>query len=93
MNCKNCDQKIEGNYCTNCGQSTKVDDINVAYVLRELSDSVFQVNKGLFYSIKAMFVSPGRNIRDYLDGKRQHLVKPIAHSLCLCVIYPLFFVV
>ena len=61
MNCKNCDQIVGGNFCTHCGQSTKIDKVNLPNFVRELSDSVFQINKGFFYTLKALFVRPGHS--------------------------------
>jgi hypothetical protein len=87
MNCKNCDQIVDGNFCTHCGQSTKVAKINFTNFLGEFSDSVFQVNKGLLYSMKALFVRPGDSIREYLTGKRKNHFKPIAYAFTLSTIY------
>lgn len=87
MNCKNCDEVVNGNFCTHCGQSTKVDKVNLPNFLRELSDSVFQINKGFFYTLKALFIRPGHSIREYLNGKRKNHFKPIAYALTLSTIY------
>ncbi len=87
VNCKNCGQNASGNFCAHCGQSTKVDKINFSNFLKELSDSIFQVNKGLFYSLKELFVRPGHSIREYLDGKRKNHFKPVAYAFTLSTIY------
>ncbi len=87
MNCKNCEQIADGNFCTHCGQKTSVERINLANFLKELSSSVFQINKGLFYTLKELFVRPGHSIRDYLSGKRKYHFKPIAYAFTLSTIY------
>jgi len=87
MNCKNCNQVIDGQFCKYCGQSTKVDRINLPNFLSELSTSVFQVNKGFFYSLKELFVRPGHSIREYLSGKRKKHFKPITYVLTLSTVY------
>lgn len=87
INCKNCGTKVNGNFCTHCGQSVKVGKINLSSFLSELSESVFQVNKGLFYSLKELFLRPGHSIRAYLDGKRKNHFKPIAYAFTLSAIY------
>ncbi|MCB0631023.1 MAG: DUF3667 domain-containing protein, partial [Lewinella sp.] len=66
MNCKNCNQTAGGNFCAHCGQSTKVDKINLPNFLRELSEGVFQINRGFFFTLKELFVRPGYSIRAYL---------------------------
>lgn len=87
MNCKNCDNKVFGNFCTHCGQNTKVNKLNLSNFLTELSDSVFQVNRGLFYTIKKLFTKPGHTIREFLEGKRKEHFKPIAFVLILSTVY------
>ncbi len=87
MHCKNCNQLVKENFCGQCGQSIKVSKINLPNFLGELTDNVFQINKGLFYTMKALFVSPGQTIKDYLSGKRKHHFKPIAYVFTLSTIY------
>lgn len=87
MNCKNCNKQIEDNFCAHCGQNTKVDKLNLPNFLTELSDSVFQVNRGLFYTIKKLFTKPGHTIREFLEGKRKEHFKPIAFVLTLSTVY------
>lgn len=87
MNCKNCTQLVDGNYCKHCGQSTGVSRINFSGFLNDVSDSVFQINRGFFYSLKELFVRPGHTIREYLEGKRKKHFKPIGYVLILSTIY------
>lgn len=87
MNCKNCDNKVDANFCTHCGQNAKVDKLNLPNFLTEVSDSVFQLNRGLFFTIKELFTRPGHAIRDFIQGKRKEYFKPIAYVLTLSTIY------
>ena len=90
MECKNCNQLIDGNYCKYCGQSTSVSRINLSGFINDLSGSIFQINRGFFYSLKELFIRPGHSIREYLEGKRKSHFKPIGYVLILSTIY--FFV-
>ncbi|NHF61621.1 DUF3667 domain-containing protein [Flavobacteriaceae bacterium TP-CH-4] len=87
MKCKNCDNKVDGNFCANCGQNSKVDKLNLPNFITEISDSVFQLNRGLFFTIKELFTRPGHAIRDFIQGKRKEYFKPIAFVLTLSTIY------
>ena len=87
MNCKNCENKVDGNFCAHCGQNVKVDRLNLPNFLTEISDNVFQLNRGLFYTIKELFTRPGHAIRDFIQGKRKEYFKPIAYALTLSTIY------
>lgn len=90
MNCKNCNQLIDGSYCKHCGQSTSIGRINFSGFFDDLSDSVFQINRGFFYTVNQLFVRPGHSIREYLEGKRKNHFKPVGYVLILSTIY--FFV-
>jgi len=87
MNCKNCENRITGNYCSNCGQKSNTDRINFSNVLSEVSEGLFQINKGFFYTLKELFVRPGKSLNEYLIGKRQNQFKPIAYVLTLSTVY------
>lgn len=87
MNCKNCENQIEGNFCFNCGQSAKVGKLNLQSFITELADTVFQINKGLFFTIKELSLRPGHTIRKFLEGKRKNHFKPIAYVFLLSTVY------
>ena len=56
MNCKNCGEVLTGKYCSKCGQKASVDKLNLSSFSSEISDGVFNMNKGLFYTIKELFL-------------------------------------
>ncbi len=78
MHCKNCERPIVDKHCGNCGQASSVDRLGFAYLLDEIQESIFQINKGFFYTAKELAVRPGHSIREFLAGKRQNHFKPIA---------------
>ena len=87
MKCKNCGESVSGNFCTYCGQSTRVGKINLPNFLQELSASVFQVEKGLFFTIWEVLIRPGTTLRNFIQGKRKNYFKPFAFLLTLSTIY------
>ena len=87
MNCKNCNHILDGKFCSQCGQNSKVKRINFSNFLQEFTESVFQVDKGFFYTLKELFLRPGESINEYLNGKRKKHFKPIAYLLTLSTIY------
>lgn len=87
MECKNCGNKFDGKFCNQCGQNIRVDKLTLRNFMEEVSDSVFQVNHGLLFTIKSMFVRPGHTIREFLNGKRKEHFKPIAFALTLSTVY------
>ncbi len=87
MNCKNCGQIVDEKYCRHCGQNSKVSKINLSNFLNEVSESIFQINKGLFYTLKELFVRPGGSINEFLNGKRKSHFKPVAYVLTFSTLY------
>ena len=87
MHCKNCGHTVEGHFCSHCGQKTDVRRITAANFFQEVSASVFQVDKGLFYTLRELTVRPGPGLREFLDGKRKRYFKPIAYLLTLSSVY------
>lgn len=87
MTCKNCGQAAEARFCANCGQQTSVARLTLASLATQLSEGVFQLNKGFFFTLKELTIRPGHSIREYLAGKRKNHFKPIAYAFLLSTIY------
>ena len=88
--CKNCKYKFDGKFCNNCGQSAQTQQINLGYLVEAVSNSVFQIERGFLFTLKELFVAPGKTIRGFLEGKRQPYVKPLAYLLFTSALYVLF---
>ena len=89
MKCKNCGHIFEGHFCSDCGQKSNVGKINFNYLINELTTNVFQVNRGILYTIKELFTRPGHSIREFIEGKRKYHFKPLAFVLLAATIYVL----
>ncbi|MGZ2371694.1 DUF3667 domain-containing protein [Ancylomarina sp. YFZ004] len=87
MKCKNCETIVGGKFCSHCGQDSKVSKITLPNFLNEVSESVFLINKGFFYTLINLFKRPGRSIEDFLNGKRKYHFKPIAYVLVFSTVY------
>ena len=88
--CKNCAAIVKGNFCSNCGQSGSTHRINAHYILHDVVHSVFHVDKGLPYTFYQLSTNPGKNLVEYLNGKRVRFFKPFAYVLILSTISSLF---
>jgi len=85
-NCKNCDQEITGKFCSNCGLAKEPQRIDRRYIVGEIS-SVLNFDKGIFYTIKELFIRPGETVKRYIDGDRRRIVKPIIFLIICSLIY------
>ena len=81
-NCPNCNQVVDGNFCSNCGQK-KYKRIDRKYIWEELQYTVFHTNKGFLYSVKNVIKNPGKTAREYIEGKRVSHYKPILLAFVL----------
>jgi len=87
MNCKPCVHRVDGTFCSYCRQKSNVGRINLSNFLSELSESIFQINRGFFHTLISLFVRPGDSLKEFLHGKRKAHFKPIAYVLTLSTLY------
>ena len=84
--CKNCNEQINGNYCSSCGQPATLKRIDGCYLIHEIGEFFF-ANKGLLYTIKRVLISPGESVRQFIHEDRYRFVKPIAFLFITSLIY------
>ncbi|RCH56451.1 hypothetical protein DJ568_00910 [Mucilaginibacter hurinus] len=85
--CKNCNNTLHGNFCSNCGQTADTHPINFHYLWHDVQHTVLHVDKGFFFTLKELFTRPGHAIREFIDGKRVMHFKPFALVLVLAGAY------
>lgn len=68
LTCKNCQTGFDGHYCPNCGQKY----INKRFTLKDSISwafhSIFNFDKGFFYTSKELLIRPGLVVKEFLDG-------------------------
>jgi Protein of unknown function (DUF3667) len=89
--CKNCLATLTGKYCAACGQSADIHRITAHYFLHDIPHSVFHIDKGFFYTLKQLFINPGKTLAGYLDGKRVLHFRPFGYVLILSALYVFLF--
>ena len=85
--CKNCSNAFNENFCNRCGQKSSVRRVDYDYVISEVAEGVFQLEKGWLYTIKELFIRPGKSIKKYLQGERIQFAKPIPFILLTSALY------
>ena len=78
-----------GDFCNLCGQKSKVERINYKYLIFEIPNSIFQLNRGFLFTIKELLIRPGHSIREFLEGKRVHHYKPLGFLFLSSTLYVL----
>lgn len=70
-NCLNCDQKILGNFCFDCGQKTDTHRITFShFIFHDILHGVWHFEKGILFTVKEALIRPGEAALDYIGGKR-----------------------
>jgi hypothetical protein len=87
--CKNCHHPFTGNYCNQCGQKVINKRITLKHLFEIAFDS-FNVQRGLFFTIKTLFTRPGELINDYLNGRTRDFYNPLKYLLLIASISALF---
>ncbi|PQJ81303.1 DUF3667 domain-containing protein [Polaribacter glomeratus] len=85
-NCNNCNKNISGKFCADCGFPKEIKRIDSKYITEEISD-ILNFDKGIFYTIKEMFIRPGNTVRKFVNGDRKKIVKPIIFLIICSLIY------
>lgn len=87
-NCKKCNHKFEGNYCSECGQLAKLERIDRLYIAQQMQN-VLSVEKGFFYTTKELFVRPEKAIKEFLFDDRDKFVKPLVFLIFTSIVFSL----
>ena len=71
LQCLNCEETVERNYCSTCGQKTATHRITLKHFLfHDIIHGVWHLDKGILFTLKQALIRPGRAALDYISGKR-----------------------
>ncbi len=84
--CKHCNQTVSTNYCGHCGTPVALKRVDKHYVIHEIQH-VLHFEKGILYTVKELFMRPGKSIRTFLKENRSRLVKPIIFIILTSLVY------
>lgn len=71
-NCLNCENKLIGKYCSNCGQPTDMHRITFKnFIFHDVLHGTFHIEKGMLFTAKEALTRPGKAALDYISGKRK----------------------
>ncbi len=74
--CPTCGRHYVGNYCPQCGQSSKIGRYSLKNALLLYLDVWGLGNRGMFRTIRDLFLRPGYMIQDYLRGMQMAYFPP-----------------
>jgi hypothetical protein len=84
--CANCGAPMHGPYCYACGQPEKGLIRQLASVMSDVLDTVFNIDSRVFRSIFPLYLRPGYLTLEYFAGRRVRYVTPFRLFFFLCLI-------
>ena len=89
--CVNCNFKLYGNYCHNCGEKIISDhDKSIAHFFEEAFHFLTHFEGKFLTTLKAIFISPGKLSLDYCNGLRKPYFKPLSFFMLIVILYLIF---
>jgi hypothetical protein len=85
---KNTDPEVARSTCPNCGHPANVTRIDGKYLVQEIR-KVLNFESGFLFTIRALAVNPGENIKAFLTHDRNRLVKPVLFIIATSLVYSL----
>ncbi|MEZ5039660.1 MAG: DUF3667 domain-containing protein [Saprospiraceae bacterium] len=89
MECKNCQTPLEGQYCYNCGQKKISERFSLKKILRDLFQTIVNLEKGFWYTMKELFLRPDQVIKAYLGGATIKYYNPFRYYLIIIAVVAL----
>jgi len=80
--CKNCQHPLTGPYCSQCGQE-KRGRFTVRGLLQDFIDSLTNLERGFWHTIRELSVQPARVVEDYIAGKTRPYMNPLRYAFFL----------
>ena len=75
--CENCATPVQGDFCSECGQSSAEFNLPVGEFAKEFASEAFSLDSRLRLTLKPLFLKPGAVPREYVAGHRARFVPPV----------------
>lgn len=88
LNCKNCNKKIKGNFCSNCGEKViNNEDFALTKLLSQVLDTFTHLDSKVFKTLKLLLFYPGKLTKLYTEGIRVPYMKPFQIYIIINIIF------
>jgi hypothetical protein len=79
--CRSCGSSGQGKYCQECGLPYEQKRISLQALLHDVFHVFTHLDKGFGYTLKELFVAPGKMQKQYIEGDRAKHQKPFSMFL------------
>ena len=91
VECKNCNRLYEGRYCPDCGQNADQTRFTMKKLGDEFIHGFFHIHKGFIFTIKQLFLHPGKMLQGYLKGQRVNYFNPFNFLIIISLVGGFFY--
>jgi len=85
--CENCHAKVNGSFCSECGQSVESTLKYFWSVVLHLLDDIFSFDSRASRTLSPLLFHPGFLTNEYIAGKRVHYVPPLRLYLFISIVF------
>lgn len=85
--CANCDARLSGRYCSDCGQDNHRNRVRLSDWLRDLAAGFSSFDSKSGRTIRGLTFNPGALARDYVSGKRAPYIPPLRYAIATSAIW------
>ena len=75
--CPGCRHVGEGTFCNACGEHLYPERASLKNIAQSLLDALFDIDSGLFYTLRRLLLNPAKTIRNFFDGDRSRHMNPL----------------
>jgi len=86
QNCNSCAYNYEGYYCPKCGQKHHSERFTLKQSSLWIFDKLFNLEKGIFYTLKELLFRPGKTIIGYFNRDTVRYMHPFRFVFVLATI-------
>lgn len=87
VTCLNCGFVHQNRYCPQCGQASNIKRFNWKGVFQNVTKGLLNTDHGFLFTIKGLFIRPGKVIKDYLAGARVKYFPPYPSMFIVAGLY------
>lgn len=85
--CTNCESRLHGRYCSQCGQKTESSRPTFGHFFGEAIESLTHADSRLWKTLWFLLSKPGLLTTDFFEGKRSRYLPPIRLYIVLSVVF------
>lgn len=75
--CQNCGARLDGPYCSECGQSATERIVPIWHMFNEFLEILFDLDLRIVRTLPKFLFQPGRLTKEYINGRRRQYVRPL----------------